>query len=405
MTAKILVADDSVTIQKVVKITLANDPYELEECTSEESLLSKIKEKSYDLILLDFNLSTKRDGYELAQAIKELSPKPFIMALLGTFDEVDEERIKEVGIVDKIVKPFESSKFIKKCRSLLKDISTDDSASDEDDNWILDNPDEIKVSTPEKSKVPDMNTEPQNALSDEVAGWGMELPDVIDIDPGEELLLPPIIEPVDAKKLDMASEEITFSTGDSSDDEFDESLLEEGSALMENIDEVENQNYEDSEVVYPEDEDLDFPDMDAVNVEGDEEENEPYSATEDNEMEKLIEEDLAPEEFWAIDESENERESTEVSSANPSVNDDKKEDTPTISALSEETNSKNKTLSDSPNLQNMEAEIREAMTPIVEELVKKYCEKTIQKVAWEVIPDLAENLIKKELQEISKSIE
>ena len=58
MTAKILVADDSVTIQKVVKITLANDPYELEECTSEEDLFVKIKENSYDLILLDFNLST-----------------------------------------------------------------------------------------------------------------------------------------------------------------------------------------------------------------------------------------------------------------------------------------------------------------------------------------------------------
>ena len=64
------------------------------------------------------------------------------MALLGTFDEVDESKIKEVGIIDKIVKPFESSKFIKMCRNLLKDIQdSDDSVNEEDeDNWVLDNP-------------------------------------------------------------------------------------------------------------------------------------------------------------------------------------------------------------------------------------------------------------------------
>ena len=43
MTSKILVADDSLTIQKVIRITLANFSYEITECLSEESLWEKIE--------------------------------------------------------------------------------------------------------------------------------------------------------------------------------------------------------------------------------------------------------------------------------------------------------------------------------------------------------------------------
>ena len=41
---------------------------------------------------------------------------------------------------------------------------------------------------------------------------------------------------------------------------------------------------------------------------------------------------------------------------------------------------------------------------MIEELVKEYCKQSAEKIAWEVIPDLAENLIRKELKEISKSL-
>ena len=47
--------------------------------------------------------------------------------------------------------------------------------------------------------------------------------------------------------------------------------------------------------------------------------------------------------------------------------------------------------------------IRDALTPIIEDIVKRYCQKNIEKVAWEVIPDLAENLIKKEIKNIADS--
>ncbi len=48
--------------------------------------------------------------------------------------------------------------------------------------------------------------------------------------------------------------------------------------------------------------------------------------------------------------------------------------------------------------------LQAALLPKIEQMVKEYCKETATKVSWEVIPDLAENLIKKEIKEISDSI-
>ena len=121
MSKKILVADDSATIQKVVSITLANESCELVEALDSQSMFDKLAEDKYALVLLDFNLSEDMSGYDLAKTIKERSPETNIIAMLGTFDSVEEEKLQDVGINDVVVKPFESNKFIQSCRSLMAD--------------------------------------------------------------------------------------------------------------------------------------------------------------------------------------------------------------------------------------------------------------------------------------------
>ena len=49
MAEKILVADDSLTIQKVIAITLANTDYELVECLSHKDLVSNLESNEFDL--------------------------------------------------------------------------------------------------------------------------------------------------------------------------------------------------------------------------------------------------------------------------------------------------------------------------------------------------------------------
>ncbi len=57
------------------------------------------------------------------------------------------------------------------------------------------------------------------------------------------------------------------------------------------------------------------------------------------------------------------------------------------------------------NEEHIVSRVKELLLKELEVLVKQYCLKTVEKTAWEVIPDLAENLIKQEIQEITKSTE
>jgi PleD family two-component response regulator len=74
MNHKVLLADDSLTIQKVIKITLAQQPYDITECSTEEELFHKIADVQPKIVFLDFNLSEKYTGYELTTKIKSIVP-------------------------------------------------------------------------------------------------------------------------------------------------------------------------------------------------------------------------------------------------------------------------------------------------------------------------------------------
>ena len=60
MSKRILVADDSLTIQKVINITLASYDYDLIECHNETQLYEQLENGPYDLVLLDFNISENK---------------------------------------------------------------------------------------------------------------------------------------------------------------------------------------------------------------------------------------------------------------------------------------------------------------------------------------------------------
>ena len=175
MNEKILVADDSSTIQKVIQITLASMSYTLTQCLDEADLLKKIKKDSFSLILLDFNLSENKSGYELAKEIAKIAPNTPIMIMLGTFDSIDEHQLTDSGIKDRVIKPFESSKFIQKCTSLLEQGSKTTTTSTQNkqtgDDWKINAPEMPQVE--QKSKEKD-NSDKNDALSSEIKGWGMD---------------------------------------------------------------------------------------------------------------------------------------------------------------------------------------------------------------------------------------
>lgn len=120
MARKILLADDSITIQKVISITFASEDYELIIAGDGDTALRKAWEEKPDLIIADIAMPGK-SGYEVAAAVKsdpELRNTP-VLLLAGTFEPLDRNEAMRVGADDSIVKPFESQDLLDKVRDLL----------------------------------------------------------------------------------------------------------------------------------------------------------------------------------------------------------------------------------------------------------------------------------------------
>ena len=120
MSRKLLLADDSITIQKVIGITFANEDYQLSIVDNGDAALEKARAERPDLILADVFMPGK-NGYELAAAVKQdpsLQGVP-VLLLAGTFEPFDEEKAVSSGADSWISKPFESQALITKVEELL----------------------------------------------------------------------------------------------------------------------------------------------------------------------------------------------------------------------------------------------------------------------------------------------
>jgi CheY-like chemotaxis protein len=120
MKKKLLLADDSVTIQKVVQITFSSDDYDLTVVDNGDIAYEKARSQRPDLILADVFMPGK-NGYELCAAVKNdpsLAAVPVIL-LKGTFEPFDEAKARSVGADSWIAKPFESQALIACVEELL----------------------------------------------------------------------------------------------------------------------------------------------------------------------------------------------------------------------------------------------------------------------------------------------
>lgn len=120
MSHKLLLADDSITIQKVVELILAEEDFEIRTASNGEEALAAIPSFRPDVILADIEMP-KMNGYQLCEKIKRdpaTSSIPVIL-LTGAFEPVDEELTKQVGADDVLTKPFESQELISKINAAL----------------------------------------------------------------------------------------------------------------------------------------------------------------------------------------------------------------------------------------------------------------------------------------------
>jgi CheY-like chemotaxis protein len=121
MGTKLLLADDSITIQKVVGIIFSNEDYELTVVGDGTHALEKARESIPAIMLVDA-IMPGRNGYEVCQEVRADATLKNIPLLLmtGAFEPFDENMARECGADDFISKPFESQQLVGKVKALLE---------------------------------------------------------------------------------------------------------------------------------------------------------------------------------------------------------------------------------------------------------------------------------------------
>jgi CheY-like chemotaxis protein len=121
MAKKILLADDSITIQKVVELTFSDGDYEVVATNNGTKAIQKLAELRPDIILSDI-IMPEKNGYELCEYVKshpDFRHIPVVL-LTGTFEPFDPDRAEKAGCDAVITKPFESQSLIHKVEELIE---------------------------------------------------------------------------------------------------------------------------------------------------------------------------------------------------------------------------------------------------------------------------------------------
>ena len=125
MTLKLLVADDSVTIQKIIGLAFSAEDALVESVSSGDAAMDAVRAFRPDVVLADVFMPGC-SGYEVCERIKgdpELSHTPVIL-LVGTFEPFDESEAVRAGCDAHLTKPFDTSEMIETVRSLVGDKMT-----------------------------------------------------------------------------------------------------------------------------------------------------------------------------------------------------------------------------------------------------------------------------------------
>jgi CheY-like chemotaxis protein len=121
VTHKLLLADDSVTIQRVVELTFSGEDVQVVTVGDGEQAIARIPIERPDIVLADIGMP-KRSGYDVAAFVKgrpDLAHIP-VLLLAGAFEPVDDARAQQVKCDGVLVKPFEPQQVVSRVRELVE---------------------------------------------------------------------------------------------------------------------------------------------------------------------------------------------------------------------------------------------------------------------------------------------
>ncbi len=120
MPYQLLFADDSVTMHRVVDITLGREDFEVTHAQSGSEALQKAQQSKFDVIVIDLGMPSL-DGYATCQALRResLAVHTPVLVLGCSQQPYDDTRGQAVGVSSHMLKPFDTQSFIDRIKSLL----------------------------------------------------------------------------------------------------------------------------------------------------------------------------------------------------------------------------------------------------------------------------------------------
>ena len=106
---KLLLADDSATIQKVIDLTFADEGVRVLAVGNGREAIDQLSDFAPDIVLADIHMPSP-GGYEVCEYVKtnEHFKHIPVMLLVGSFEPFDEVEARRVGADDMLTKPFSS---------------------------------------------------------------------------------------------------------------------------------------------------------------------------------------------------------------------------------------------------------------------------------------------------------
>ncbi len=118
MSRRILLADDSVTIQKVIELTFAEQDYEIVSVSDGTSAITALTESRPDLVVADVHMPGA-SGFEVCRLAKELHPGLPVVLMVGTFEPFEEADASAAGADTFLKKPFDSQELVRVVGDLI----------------------------------------------------------------------------------------------------------------------------------------------------------------------------------------------------------------------------------------------------------------------------------------------
>ncbi|CUS76339.1 Response regulator receiver domain-containing protein [Candidatus Kryptonium thompsonii] len=104
--SRILVVDDEEALRYLLSSELAAEGYEVETAGDGDEAIESIKQKDYDVVLLDIKMP-RVDGFEVLRFIKQNKPEIKVIMLTAYADVKNAIEALKLGASDFVSKPYD----------------------------------------------------------------------------------------------------------------------------------------------------------------------------------------------------------------------------------------------------------------------------------------------------------